>query len=55
MESSGFKVPVQHSVVRMQVNDDKAGMQNLDKEKINAIILKHSQSWNKKKQILLNA
>jgi hypothetical protein len=44
-ESSKTKEP--HSVVRVQVNDDKAGMQNLDKEKINAIILKHSQSWTK--------
>ena len=29
---------------RIQVNDTKAGMQNIDKEKINQIILKHSQS-----------
>lgn len=29
---------------RMQINDSKAGMQNIDKEKINSIILKHSQS-----------
>lgn len=28
----------------MQINDTKAGMENIDKEKINAIILKHSQS-----------
>lgn len=32
------------SVSRMQINDSKAGMQNIDKEKINAIILKHSKS-----------
>lgn len=31
---------------RMQINDTKAGMQNIDKEKINSIILKHSQSNN---------
>ena len=29
---------------RMQINDTKAGMQNIDKDKINSIILKHSQS-----------
>lgn len=29
---------------RMQINDTKAGMENIDKEKINAIIKKHSQS-----------
>lgn len=29
---------------RMQINDTKAGMENIDKEKINAIIQKHSQS-----------
>ena len=29
---------------RIQVNDTKAGMQDIDKEKINQIILKHSQS-----------
>ena len=28
----------------MDINDNKAGMENIDKEKINAIILKHSQS-----------
>ena len=28
----------------MDINDTKAGMENIDKEKINAIILKHSQS-----------
>jgi hypothetical protein len=28
----------------MQINDTKAGMENIDKDKINAIILKHSQS-----------
>ena len=33
-----------NSVFRMQINDTKAGMNNLDKEKINSIILKHSQS-----------
>jgi hypothetical protein len=32
------------SVSRLQINDSKAGMENIDKEKINAIILKHSQS-----------
>lgn len=32
------------SVSRMQINDSKAGMKNIDKEKINAIILKHSKS-----------
>lgn len=32
------------TVSRMQINDTKAGMQNIDKEKINSIILKHSQS-----------
>jgi hypothetical protein len=31
----------------MQINDTKAGMENIDKEKINAIILKHSQSKKK--------
>jgi hypothetical protein len=31
-------------VSRLEINDTKAGMQNIDKEKINAIILKHSQS-----------
>jgi hypothetical protein len=29
---------------RIQINDSKAGMENIDKEKINAIIMKHSQS-----------
>ena len=29
---------------RMQINDTKAGMENIDKEKINSIIKKHSQS-----------
>ena len=28
----------------MQINDTKAGMENIDKEKINSVILKHSQS-----------
>lgn len=28
----------------MQINDTKAGMENIDKDKINSIILKHSQS-----------
>jgi hypothetical protein len=32
------------SVLKMGINDNKAGMQDIDKEKINAIILKHSQS-----------
>ncbi|CAF0865981.1 unnamed protein product [Brachionus calyciflorus] len=32
------------NVSRMQINDTKAGMQNIDKEKINAIILKHSKN-----------
>jgi hypothetical protein len=31
-------------ISRLKINDTKAGMQNIDKEKINAIILKHSQS-----------
>lgn len=29
---------------RTKINDTKAGMENIDKEKINAIILKHSKS-----------
>lgn len=29
---------------RMKINDTKAGMENIDKEKINSIILKHSKS-----------
>jgi hypothetical protein len=29
---------------RMKINDTKAGMENIDKEKINSILLKHSQS-----------
>ncbi len=29
---------------RMQINATKAGMENIDKEKINSIIKKHSQS-----------
>ncbi len=29
---------------RMQINDTKAGMGNIDKDKINSIIKKHSQS-----------
>ena len=28
----------------MQINDSKAGMENLDVDKINSIILKHSKS-----------
>ena len=32
------------AISRMQINDTKAGMGNIDKEKINAIILKSSQS-----------
>lgn len=32
------------TVSRMQINDTKAGMQNIDKEKINSIILKNSKS-----------
>ncbi len=28
----------------MQINDTKAGMQNIDKDRINSIIQKHSQS-----------
>ena len=40
-EDNSFKLK---TLSRVQVNDNKAGMQNLDKEKINSIILKHSQS-----------
>lgn len=40
-------------VLRMQLNDNKAGMENLDKEKINSIIMKHSQSKLKKKGIIV--
>ncbi len=29
---------------RMQINDTKAGMENIDKDRINSIIQKHSQS-----------
>lgn len=32
------------SVSRIQINDSKAGMENIDKDKINAIIMKHSKS-----------
>ena len=38
----------------MQINDTKAGMENIDKEKINAIILKHSQSKGEFSNILRN-
>jgi hypothetical protein len=33
-----------HVVSRLQVNDTKAGMNNIDKDKINAIIMKHTKS-----------
>ena len=29
---------------RTKINDTKAGMENIDKDRINAIILKHSKS-----------
>ena len=41
-ESSSSTELSKHS--RMQINDTKAGMENIDKEKINLIIKKHSQS-----------
>ena len=48
MESTETESNIQSNsastVSRIQINDNKAGMQNLDKDKINAIILKHSQS-----------
>ena len=35
----------QQSIVsRLQINDNKAGMENIDKEKINSIIMKHTLS-----------
>ena len=34
----------QQALSRIQINDTKAGMENIDKNKINAIIMKHSQS-----------
>ncbi len=37
---------------RVSINDSKAGMQNIDKDKINAIITKHSQSKGIKSSIL---
>lgn len=33
-----------NNLSRLSINDTKAGMQNIDKDKINAIIMKHSQS-----------
>jgi hypothetical protein len=44
MEASSVSKNNQACLNSMQINDTKAGMENIDKDKINAIILKHSQS-----------
>jgi hypothetical protein len=44
LDDCGLAEQQTNVISRMQVNDTKAGMDNIDKEKINAIILKHSKS-----------